>query len=374
MLLVGYHIEKTAGSALMKWLHKQVTCACARASPRSVPYPSDCLHLCPYPSDCLRLCPCSCPSPHPVCHELRATCHLRGQVNAPARLTCLFDYMTTNCFFALHPDLFPAFADAWTLERCGTLRAPNWSTSPLALEFHGYSKYRYWSIFGRQLPALRRKYAALGAPVITTTMVRDPNAHIVSSYLMWPPYERARDATTGKLVPTAVPLPAWLPLAVGLQVGSLTLSSSHQPKPRGWHNPLGCTKLAEARQRLASFDVVGVLECTSPLLLLLSGLLGWDLDEARLDEAVRQALQHRPHGTQARGTLNRGARRWVPARLNETTRAAVRAAASCDDQLYRDGRERMRRHLALAEGTAYAKTIHRYANGSDCAALLEPVR
>ena len=162
MLLVGYHIEKTAGSALMKWLHKQA--------------------------------------------------------NAPARLTCLFDYMTTNCFFALHPDLFPAFADAWTLERCGTLTAPNWTTSALALEFHGYSKYRYWSIFGRQLPNLRRKYASVGAPLITTTSVRDPMAHLVSSYLMWPPYKRSAPSRSTKAVSNAVPLPAWLPHAAGLQV------------------------------------------------------------------------------------------------------------------------------------------------------------
>ena len=218
-LLIGYHIEKTAGSALMKWLHKQV--------------------------------------------------------NEPARLTCLFDYMCTNCFFALHPDLFPAWADAWTFERCGTDIAPNWTRAALALEFHGYSKYRYWSILGKQLPALRRKYASLGGPLITTTTIREPSAHIQSSYFMWPPYigpkvtakscrDTRRPRPPGIACPVAVPLPSWLPFAAGLQVGSLTLSSSHTPKARGWHNPLGCSKLALARERLASFDVVGSLHSNSP--------------------------------------------------------------------------------------------------------------
>ena len=161
------------------------------------------------------------------------------------------------------------------------------------------------------------------------------------------------------------------------QVGSLTLSSSHSPKSRGWHNPLGCSKLAEAQERLLSFDVVGVLECTSPLLLLLSRLLGWDLDEARLDEAVAQALQHRPHGIQAGGNLWRGARQWQYSMLNETTLAAVRAAAECDGNLYHDGRKRMRSHLEEAFGgsrSMYSEAVQRHVNGSGCAKLLHASR
>ena len=59
---------------------------------------------------------------------------LHKQANAPARLTCLFDYMSTNCFFALYPELFPAFADAWRPAQCGTQHAPDWRNSSLAVE------------------------------------------------------------------------------------------------------------------------------------------------------------------------------------------------------------------------------------------------
>ena len=326
-LLIGYHIEKTAGSALMKWLHKQV--------------------------------------------------------NEPARLTCLFDYMTTNCFFALHSDLFPAWADAWTFERCGTDVAPNWTRSALALEFHGYSKYRFWSILGKQLPALRKKYASLGGPLITTTTIREPTAHIQSSYFMWPPYigpkvasrscrDTRRPRPAGISCPVAVPLPSWLPFAVGLQVGSLTLSSSHTPKARGWHNPLGCSKLESARERLASFDVVGVLECTSALLLVLSFRMGWTIDEPKLGLAIAQALRRRPHGITQGGALWRSLQAWQPSQLNATTQSALRRAAACDGHLYNDALARMRRHLAEAMSDDYRQHVaaHASANCSECARLL----
>lgn len=329
-LLIGYHIEKTAGSALMKWLHKQV--------------------------------------------------------NAPARLTSLFDYMCTNCFFALHPDLFPAWADAWTFERCGTNVAPNWTSAALGLEFHGYSKYRYWSILGKQLPALRRKYSDLGGRVVTTTTIREPSAHILSSYLMWPPYTGPKSAPrscrdprrAGKATgcPAAVPLPHWLRSAAGLQVGSLTLSSSHTPKSRGWHNPLGCAKVNEARRRLSSFDVVGVLECTTVTLLLLGSRMGWAVDESRLQLAVAQALRRRPHGITQGGALWRSAQMWRAAALNASTREALRAAAACDDLLYSDGLARMRSHLSerLADGYRDHVQRHARANRSECARLLPSSR
>eukprot|EP00966_Prymnesium_polylepis_P284511 6573034-Prymnesium_polylepis.1 len=178
------------------------------------------------------------------------------------------------------------------------------------------------------------------------------------------------------------------------------------PKARGWHNPLGCAKvrcrgditvwhplsggpepcralrcrpdsiarqLAEARTRLASFDVVGVLECTSSVLGLLSARMGWPVDEPRLELAVAQALRRRPHGITQGGALWRSANRWRYAdALNASERDALTHAARCDGELYADGAARMRRHLAEPLAADYRAHVadHAHRNESSCARLL----
>ena len=79
--LIAYHMEKTGGSALMKWLHK----------------------------------------------------HVRPE---QPRLTSLFDYAHTFCFFGLYPDIFPTWSKHWE-ERCapGAPALVPWQTSAVAVEF-----------------------------------------------------------------------------------------------------------------------------------------------------------------------------------------------------------------------------------------------
>ena len=86
-LILFYHIEKTGGSAVMKWLHKMA----------SLP---------------------------------------------DARLTSLMDFTHTSCFFALFPDLFPGYKDAWDPRRCTGPKAPDWRRAAIATSWRGRPVWR----------------------------------------------------------------------------------------------------------------------------------------------------------------------------------------------------------------------------------------
>ena len=75
-VILLFHIEKTGGSAVMKWLKRQL---------------------------------------HP-----------------PARLTAVFSYTQSSCFFGLHADLFPQMAPRWREKQCGGATPPDWRRSRLA--------------------------------------------------------------------------------------------------------------------------------------------------------------------------------------------------------------------------------------------------
>ena len=221
-LFLFYHVEKTAGSAVMKWLHKLVST------------------------------------------------HDRNLGNLTPRLTSLYDFTHTSCLLSQHGDLFPGYAKLWDERRCSVPHPPPWQRSATAAEFHAYTKKRYWEDFVPVLPQLRAKYAAVNGTVITVTLLREPISHIMSAYKMWPPSQRCKaggscDASFCSAVdaarpkrgarcsavqpcspadcPTAgkhaLPLPWWLPRAIGLQAGSLTLDSWPN-KHIGFHNLRGC--------------------------------------------------------------------------------------------------------------------------------------
>ena len=56
-----------------------------------------------------------------------------------------------------------------------------------------------------QLEALRLAYARAGGRLITSTIVREPRAHLLSVYRMWPPWTRLHGQQ-----PSVVPLLPWL--------------------------------------------------------------------------------------------------------------------------------------------------------------------
>ena len=72
-LLLLYHIEKTGGSSVFRWLQRQM--------------------------------------------------------REPPRLSALFAYGQTSCFFAMHADLFPKMAPRWRAKMCGGEEMPDWRTA-----------------------------------------------------------------------------------------------------------------------------------------------------------------------------------------------------------------------------------------------------
>ena len=292
LLVVFYHVEKTGGSAVMKWLHKM---ASTKDKVRGVMTP---------------------------------------------RLTSLFDFTHTSCLFAQHSDLFPGYRDAWDDRRCTAPTMPRWQTAAAAVEFHAYTRRRYWEDFAPKLPILRARYAAANGMLLTFTMLREPVSHIMSTYKMWPPSVRCKEVSAACPVAGKHPLslPSWLPRAVGLQAGSFTLDSWPHLR-RGFHNVRGCDVLAQGRERLTTFDLVGIADCTDTTLSRVCALLGWpcDQDRSRMTLALTQALRAKPHGVSPGGVMAReGLAFFEAARLNATIQHDIAVAARCDRAIYED--------------------------------------
>ncbi len=229
-VILLFHIEKTGGSAVMKWLKRQL---------------------------------------HP-----------------PARLTAVFSYTQSSCFFGLHADLFPQMAPRWREKQCGGATPPDWRRSRLAFEFHSYSKGFFARDVLPALGALRRRYAAANGTILTVTSIREPASHILSKYRMWPPRTAGRKHV--------VPLPDWLASggAGGLQLNALLSEREARAD---------CGDQARARARLGGFDVVGVTRCMRALLAGIEARLGLPHDFARTNAALGAYV--RPQGW--RGNLGR---------------------------------------------------------------------
>ena len=273
LLFFFYHVEKTGGSAVMKWLYK-------------------------------------------------------AAMNVPATLTLLLDLTHTSCLLSMFPDLFPGYT--WEPMRCNAELPPDWRTSAIAIEFHGYSRGRFWTTVLPALSALRQRYAAANGTLLTATMLREPVRHLVSSYHMWPPNTKRPG---GRKV--VVPLPAYvaLPTSAGLQAGSIAVAAYVHTR-RGFHNPRGCTIQAEAMRRLDTFDLVGPTLCMRPLLVAWGRALGWRDNATRLDLALEAAIRLKPHGVSPHGTLFKQAQTYSYALLNDSSRAQLYETSRCDHALY----------------------------------------
>lgn len=264
-LLLLYHIEKTGGSSVFRWLQRQM--------------------------------------------------------REPPRLTALFAYGQTSCFFAMHAELFPKMSYKWRARQCGGEVMPDWRTSRVAVQFHSYSKGFYNDHVLPVLPQLRARYAAAGGRVVTTTVLREPSSYLFSKYMMWPPHDRA----TGHVIA----LPLWLPQAEGLQRTALLKAG-----PRA-HTP-GCTGLEESRARLRTFDVVGVTSCLTLLLAALESAVHLPPDAARITNVYA-----RPQGW--RGKSGQEASGWTlqAVKENATSRATLERVTRCDNTLYADALGRL---------------------------------
>ena len=289
--LIAYHMEKTGGSALMKWLHKYVK-----------------------PEE--------------------------------PRLTSLWDYAHTFCFFGLYPKIFPTWSRHWE-DRCapGSPAPLAWETSAVAVEFHAYTMKRFWDTLVPRLPQLRALYRERNGSLVTFTLIRDPAAHILSTYRMWPPHVRIDGSKHVR------PFQDWLRVASGLQAAVLCVRIRNRPR-NGFHNPDGCSLLNESRRRLETFDVAGPMACMHSVLRGLIRLLGWTphgkLDRKRLNAALSESLSKaRPSGVSVGGVLWREAQAYSALdKLNASVRSALKATADCDMHLYLDA---LRRTAPLVE-------------------------
>ena len=79
-----FHIEKTGGSAVMKWL-------------------------------------------------------MKNTLAQPPRLSYLFDFVQTACWLSLYPDIFPGYSTLWLPPRCSAPERPRWQELAVAVEFHAHT-------------------------------------------------------------------------------------------------------------------------------------------------------------------------------------------------------------------------------------------
>ena len=291
LLILFYHVEKTGGTAVMKYLHKMAN----------------------------------------------------SKKGVAPRLTSLMDFTHTSCFFALHDGLFPGYKGSWDPRRCTGPQKPDWRRSAVGVEFHAYTRRRYWEELVPVLPKLRAAYAAANGTLITLATFREPVSHVLSTYRMWPPSKRCK-CGGNTVAKHAVSLPEWLPRAYGLQAGSLTLDS--WPHNRlGFHNLKGCDAVTLGRKRLQTFDMIGVMDCMERVLTSLCKRVGtWpcEADADRLQLALKQSLRYKPHGVSLRGGMMKEAAIWGRwESLNETTRKGVMDAAACDRAMYDDAIRRV---------------------------------
>lgn len=262
-----------------------------------------------------------------------------------------FEQGEYTCFRWLHPSLFKA-PQRWDphgtakqsreamRERCshsdGAVQ-PDWSTGSYAFEIHGkQARDFYFASIHPHLALLRERYRAHNGSVLTLLTLREPRAHLLSSYLMWPPREpgpaslgpedRAHVSCVG-----AVPLPRWLSTARGLQHGALTGALENTPLG-GMTNPRGCAEAARSAQLLGDFDLVGSTACLPDTMHALERRLGWARDAPYLQLSLRRSSQTPPVPA-ACGRLHAESQEWQAARLNASTLEQLAAAAQCDGKL-----------------------------------------
>ena len=108
----------------------------------------------------------------------------------------------------------------------------DWRTARIAVEFHGDPTMG--TFVGRVLPnlaALRWRYADRGGTVLSMVALREPIAHLRSSFRMWPPCSRPLISGAGtrngsadaKCGPLAVSFADFAQMAEGAQAGRLAL-------------------------------------------------------------------------------------------------------------------------------------------------------
>jgi len=148
---------------------------------------------------------------------------------------------SADCFRFLHPGLYRNSGrrgvDVHERERLEERCAPagdlemarrgGWADGRFAFEFHAKAGRRFYMDRVRpNLDLLRPRYAAHNGTVLSIVVLRDPAAHALSAYRMWPPMQPGPESLGvnrwHRTCVTAVPFPEWLEAgAIGLQTSAL---------------------------------------------------------------------------------------------------------------------------------------------------------
>ena len=265
---------------------------------------------------------------------------------ASPNTSLLLPFTHAQNFFTLHGDLFPGFGPRQWPSSDGP--TPHWRSTNVVVEFHAWSTRWWWDVLEPVLPSLRERYRQAGGRLLTLTTLREPLRHVVSMYRMWPPTKGLRESSgrirgrplrvNGSKV--LLPLAEWLPYAGGLLTRELMPPQPSPFRPMSWwaRRPFLCTaqQREKARTRLASFDLVGVLE-SSAIARVLHAV-------ARCTSTVlpKVDVPHiEPEGVTKGGAL------WVASRVsikttlaNATHLLALSVAAQCDAPLWELALER----------------------------------
>jgi hypothetical protein len=250
-------------------------------------------------------------------------------------------------FPAIWPEV-PRLDASKPLPQCHGNEVPHeWRAQRIVVEFHGDGPMRsYWRDVFPRLPQLRLAYAGWAGKVVTTTVLREPTTLIRSAYKMWPPRvpvvpgapppespvqrERGRDVAI-------VSFDTYLRSYYWDKVcGPLSRSLSHTDH----HSNFTCTEeeVQLARRRLASFDVVGVTECTPRLWTALGARLAWPMFAD--GEILRLAMSNQNNDYYKPAEKNHAFRQFAEvsadSELGPSATAAYARGAQVDAELHAD--------------------------------------
>lgn len=228
---------------------------------------------------------------------------------------------------------------------------PDWRTSGIAVEFHSLNKRYFVSVVAPALPALRRAYAAHNVTLITATVVREPVAHLLSTYHMWPPcrcgatpkqrgvpFKRCEVLVDGERCHDVrlVEFPEFAVFSAGLQ-GRALLTGDFNHADGARPSERDCTNNASAP--LVPFDAVGTTDALGDFFADVARRMRLPPTAANHSKLKKPAASWKLHPS-AGAEISRGAAMWTEQTLNASVRAQLALATRCDALLYRAARAR----------------------------------
>jgi len=220
---------------------------------------------------------------------------------------------------------------------------PDWRTSTIAVEFHAYSAPVFLARVMPSLKQLSYSYKRLGGTLLTATVLREPIAHLFSTFAYYPnnwgphPNNWGPQCSMGHrtcsidLIREHFPTWAASPHLVGMQAGALVVTGNgRDTRCKSVHrHPCGCGGgLRSARRVLSAIDIVAPTECLAAFLATVDARLGL----AAPAEGKHMAVPFR-QPTQGAGTAS--VRKHITwSKFNHTTHELLRQVTECDRALY----------------------------------------